>query len=660
MFTAPLYTGLIAYTSDTMTKVQKLLALASALSFLFASLTVTYLYFTYQYQIRRERLQSSLYIDMLEGTVKEKQANDDMCQTLHVAMIVLGVDASRNSYSAIKSVLIHRQDKIHFHFIADKKSQEILDEVFESWELPGVEYSFYDFYKAWSNLLWKSRTVQNQTRHMLEFMTPLLHLVLPTDVERVIVLDPHVVFVTDLAKLWSLHNKSRLIGLDINNSTCVMKCGSTNVNNSKIMPWQTQLRNRTGIVLLDLKGLRAMLWHHQWISHLIMIHLHKAEFSLSVAMRNFPDVYYNISCAWSVHASPSVTCGKSVRVFDQVYHQTYFNNILHHIHKFNGYDLRYKSNADCFEAEPDMRPTEEDLETDKCVMLNWEGRVVRRVHPSFLDYNYTSVDPYDVTLVGHGTLDRLHLLESISKHWDGPMSIALSIKDSDVGNVLKYIRKSPCLSTRRNISYHLMYDIGRSYPINPLRILAHKHVVTPYVFFTDLDFLPSFGMYQYLKDVIKSLSPMDKKALVVPAFETEDYHLPFPNNKVKAVKLMKSKAIQMFSAFYPDGHAATNYEWWANATQPYAIDYQWGYEPYIVTKTNVTSFDPVFVDRHHNKISHNYELSLEGFKFIVVSNGFLIHIPHPRKSHLNYDESCYVNRFNEWLYLVRMFHGVPP
>ena len=563
----------------------------------------------------------------------------------------------------IKSILIHRQDEIYFHFLVNNDSKDILQEVFSSWELPGIHYNFYSYIEACTNVLWKSKTLQSTVTNMQEFLKPLLHLVLPDYVERVFVLDSHIVFLADLAELWIMHNGSQLIGLDSVKSACDTGYGHDHTidSSSQSVSSERDFSNRVGILLLNLKALRALSWHHRWVTKLIMMNLNRTNTSMAHVISSFPDVYFNLGCAWSIHAATSriVVDGRSVVVFDQTNHHSYFTNKLHQIHKYNGYYLRHKRNTNCYEVEPDMKPTEEDMKVDQCVMLNWEGRVVRRVHPFFLPYFHNSTDPNEITLVGHGTLDRLHLLETISKKWEGPMSIAFNIKDSEVGSILKYIKRSPILVNRTNISYHLMYSISHIYPINPLRILAHKHVKTPYVFVADIDFVPSFGLYQHLKNAVRSLTTMDKKALVVPVFETEDYNLSFPSNKSEAIKLMQSNAIQMFSAFYPEGHMATNYSLWATAREPYKIEYQWGYEPYLVTKTNVTSFDPVFVDRHHNKISHVYELSLEDFQFIVVPDGFMIHKPHPRKGHLNYNSTCYENRFNEWLYLVRTLHGVP-
>jgi glycosyltransferase-like protein LARGE len=44
------------------------------------------------------------------------------------------------------------------------------------------------------------------------------------------------------------------------------------------------------------------------------------------------------------------------------------------------------------------------------------------------------------------------------------------------------------------------------YPVNFLRNVGLQQVNTPYVFLTDIDFLPMFGLYPYLKKSIQVLN----------------------------------------------------------------------------------------------------------------------------------------------------------
>ncbi len=49
------------------------------------------------------------------------------------------------------------------------------------------------------------------------------------------------------------------------------------------------------------------------------------------------------------------------------------------------------------------------------------------------------------------------------------------------------------------------------YPMNFLRNVALNNAHTKYVFLNDLDFIPSYGMHEYLVRLITELSHFDKQ-----------------------------------------------------------------------------------------------------------------------------------------------------
>ena len=99
---------------------------------------------------------------------------------------------------------------------------------------------------------------------------------------------------------------------------------------------------------------------------------------------------------------------------------------------------------------------------------------------------------------------------------------------------------------REETSYHMLFRIGPSYPINPLRVLALTHAVTPYVLHNDVDFVSSYGMYTTLKADLRRLGNLNKIAVVVPAFETMDPDLKFPRNREEMVSLIAKKKVYQF------------------------------------------------------------------------------------------------------------------
>lgn len=94
---------------------------------------------------------------------------------------------------------------------------------------------------------------------------------------------------------------------------------------------------------------------------------------------------------------------------------------------------------------------------------------------------------------------RLQMLEAICKHWEGPISLALYLSDAEAQQFLRYAQGSEVLMSRHNVGYHIVYKEGQFYPVNLLRNVAMKHISTPYMFLSDIDFLPMYGLYEYLR-----------------------------------------------------------------------------------------------------------------------------------------------------------------
>lgn len=66
----------------------------------------------------------------------------------------------------------------------------------------------------------------------------------------------------------------------------------------------------------------------------------------------------------------------------------------------------------------------------------------------------------DVALVTQCSVERIPLLEALSKHWPGTISVAIYLTDAEVQNFLDFVRSSADLRTRRNIAYHVVYKDG--------------------------------------------------------------------------------------------------------------------------------------------------------------------------------------------------------
>ena len=82
---------------------------------------------------------------------------------------------------------------------------------------------------------------------------------------------------------------------------------------------------------------------------------------------------------------------------------------------------------------------------------------------------------------------------------------------------------------------------------------------------------------------------------------------------------------------YEAGHRATDYKKWLQATRPYNIVYEEGFEPYvIISRKFVPWYDERFVGYRKNKVVHLLYLSTSGIQFMVHPRAFTVHSPHPR------------------------------
>lgn len=101
-----------------------------------------------------------------------------------------------------------------------------------------------------------------------------------------------------------------------------------------------------------------------------------------------------------------------------------------------------------------------------------------------------------------------------------------------------------------------------------------KFIPAPFIFQLDIDFLPQYGLYEIIMTHILqlNLNTSSKIALIVPAFETERYRFTFPNNKQELIKFLNRGVLYTFRYHvWKQGHAATNYSYWRNATEPYEV-----------------------------------------------------------------------------------------
>uniref|UniRef100_A0A668TR79 LARGE xylosyl- and glucuronyltransferase 1 n=1 Tax=Oreochromis aureus TaxID=47969 RepID=A0A668TR79_OREAU len=534
----------------------------------------------------------------------------DKCETIHVAIVCAGYNASRDVVTLVKSVLFHRRNPLHFHFITDSIAQQILSSLFHTWMVPAVRVDFYDADELKSEVSWIPNKHYSGIYGLMKLV---LTKTLPSDLQRVIVLDTDITFATDIAELWAVFHKfkgQQVLGLVENQSDWYL--GNLWKNHR---PWPALGRGfNTGVILLLLDRLRKLRWEQMW-------RLTAERELMSMLSTSLADQVIH----WN---SP-----KKLRVKNK--HVEFFRNLYLTFLEYDGNLLRRELFGCPSEADHNSENLQKTLseldEDDPCYEFRRERFTVHRTHLYFLHYEYKpSSDNTDVTLVAQLSMDRLQMLEAICKHWEGPISLALYLSDAEAQQFLRYAQGSEVLMSRGNVGYHIVYKEGQFYPVNLLRNVAMRHVNTPYMFLSDIDFLPMYSLYEYLRKSVVQLDMANtKKALVVPAFETLRYRLSYPKSKAELLSQLDMGTLFTFRYHvWTKGHAPTNFAKWRTATTPYRVQWEADFEPYVMVRRDSPEYDRRFVGFGWNKVAHIMELDAQEYEFVVLPNAFMIHMPH--------------------------------
>ncbi|RWS09293.1 glycosyltransferase-like protein LARGE1, partial [Dinothrombium tinctorium] len=575
------------------------------------------------------------------------------CEVINIAIVCAGYNSSRSVVTLIKSLLFYRKNPLHFHFISDSIAQLILQMLFRTWAIPGIEVSFYLADNLQSDVSWIPNKHYSGVYGLMKLVLPKA---LPDTIDKVIVLDTDITFATDIAQLWKLFSKmaDKALGLVENQSDWYL--GKLWKNHR---PWPALGRGfNTGVMLLRLKKLRDFNWSQVWKmvaekELLSMLSTSLADQDIfNAVIKHHPYLVYKLPCQWNVQLSDNTLserlCYTEVQDLKVIHwnspkklkvknkHLEFFRNLYLTFLEYDGNLLR-RELIGCTNHSFSLINQKQALinsldEDDICYDFRRTRVLQHRTHLYYIDYEYEpSPEGNDVTLVAQLSMDRLQMVEALCKHWEGPVSLALYLSDSEVQQFFGYVMDSEKLRERKNIGYHIVYKEGDFYPINHLRNVALGQVTTPFVFLTDVDFLPMFSLYDYLKRSVNAmgLESSSKKALIVPAFETQRYRISFPKTKAELLSQLDMGTLFTFRYHvWAQGHAPTNYQKWRTATTPYRITWEPDFEPYIVVKRDVVEYDTRFVGFGWNKVSHIMELHALDYQFIVLPNAFIIHMPH--------------------------------
>uniref|UniRef100_A0AAQ5X448 LARGE xylosyl- and glucuronyltransferase 1 n=1 Tax=Amphiprion ocellaris TaxID=80972 RepID=A0AAQ5X448_AMPOC len=483
----------------------------------------------------------------------------DKCETIHVAIVCAGYNASRDVVTLVKSVLFHRRNPLHFHFITDSIAQQILSSLFHTWMVPAVKVDFYDADELKSEVSWIPNKHYSGIYGLMKLV---LTKTLPSDLQRVIVLDTDITFATDIAELWAVFHKfkgQQVLGLVENQSDWYL--GNLWKNHR---PWPALGRGfNTGVILLLLDRLRKLRWEQMWrltaereLMSMLSTSLADQDIFNAVIKQN-PFLVHQLPCFWNVQLSDhtrSEKCYKDVSDLKVIHwnspkklrvknkHVEFFRNLYLTFLEYDGNLLRRELFGCPSEADHNSENLQKTLseldEDDPCYEFRRERFTVHRTHLYFLHYEYEpSSDNTDVTLVAQLSMDRK------------------SVVQLDMAN--------------------------------------------------------------------------NKKALVVPAFETLRYRLSYPKSKAELLSQLDMGTLFTFRYHvWTKGHAPTNFAKWRTATTPYRVQWEADFEPYVMVRRDSPEYDRRFVGFGWNKVAHIMELDAQEYEFVVLPNAYMIHMPH--------------------------------
>uniref|UniRef100_A0A8W4FDA2 LARGE xylosyl- and glucuronyltransferase 1 n=1 Tax=Sus scrofa TaxID=9823 RepID=A0A8W4FDA2_PIG len=357
----------------------------------------------------------------------------EKCETIHVAIVCAGYNASRDVVTLVKSVLFHRRNPLHFHLIADSIAEQILATLFQTWMVPAVRVDFYNADELKSEVSWIPNKHYSGIYGLMKLV---LTKTLPAKLERVIVLDTDITFATDIAELWAVFHKfkgQQVLGLVENQSDWYL--GNLWKNHR---PWPALGRGyNTGVILLLLDKLRKMKWEQMWrltaereLMGMLSTSLADQDIFNAVIKQN-PFLVYQLPCFWNVQLSDhtrSEQCYRDVSDLKVIHwnspkklrvknkHVEFFRNLYLTFLEYDGNLLRRELFGCPSEADVNSENLQKQLseldEDDLCYEFRRERFTVHRTHLYFLHYEYEPAsDNTDVTLVAQLSMDRKSVIQ---------------------------------------------------------------------------------------------------------------------------------------------------------------------------------------------------------------------------------------------------------
>ncbi|KAK9875654.1 hypothetical protein WA026_009451 [Henosepilachna vigintioctopunctata] len=560
---------------------------------------------------------------------------NEKCEVIHIGIVCAGFKSNIQLHTMLKSIYFHSDNFFHFHIISSWMSQKVLSTLIQTWNMNRVNVTFYDINEYITDVRWVPNTHYSGIFGLLKLLFP--QIVPLTVTNKIIVLDTDLIFLSDIYELWRMFDDfkyKQALGIVENESNYYLEKSS----------WPAIGKGfNSGLVLYYIDKLKSLNWPNIWnqvtrkVAHEIGSTRLGDQDIINAVIKENSNILYEVPCYWNTQLSDhtdSYLCytkhqakvihwnsPKKTNVLNK--DGDYFRSLYTTFAELNGNLLRKQLKSCSVDTKSSL-----NVAPDVCSGFNKMNTSKWRTLLFIRDFKTKLLD-YDVTFAAQLSFDRIQMIEELAKYWEGPISLALYITDPELERVNDFIEASEVLQDRTNIAYHAVFRDGEYYPINLLRNVGLQNIETPYVFLADIDFYPMKDLYDVLRRHIKTIKDMDKKALVIPAFETQRYRSRIPKNKRQLLSMLATKNIMPFRHdVWAVGHSPTNYTRWKTAANYYNVEWKPDFEPYIVVKSTVVGYDPTFMGFGWNKVSHIMELNAQGYEFVVLPDAFIVHKAH--------------------------------
>ncbi|GMR43513.1 hypothetical protein PMAYCL1PPCAC_13708, partial [Pristionchus mayeri] len=174
---------------------------------------------------------------------------------IHMATVVAGASVCSRIETLLKSIFLFHKGTIHYHFIADSATRQVLSTLLQTWSIPNLRWSLYDLEAKQDSLLW----VVSYHRNTMGQIKLVMDEILPRYVEEVILMDTDMIILGDVQELQNYVVAMRRTGA-LYGSAEDMYQRTT----SRLKYPHTGYGENTGTTLYNLKKMREVNWREMW------------------------------------------------------------------------------------------------------------------------------------------------------------------------------------------------------------------------------------------------------------------------------------------------------------------------------------------------------------------------------------------------------------